>query len=133
MFGDYLAGFFDGEGSFILRFQKDSRYKTGWQVKPHINITQKNKEVLEKIKDELKIGNLYFHKRDKIWYFNVHKIQHLLKFVSLLKGKMLVKAKGLEKFEQCLVLISKKEHLTEDGLNKIKMIWLTLETEANTP
>ena len=132
MFEDYLAGFFDGEGSFIIRFVPDKRYKTGFQVKPRINITQKDKKILLKIQKTFKMGKIYFHNRDKIWYYNIQKFRDMLKFISIMKKRMIVKKNKGEKFEICLVMIINKEHLTPEGLGKIRMIWLTPETAANT-
>ncbi len=58
---DYIAGFFDGEGSLIIRFKKDKRYKTGMFVEPVINITQKDKHILEIIQQKYG-GKIYYHK-----------------------------------------------------------------------
>jgi len=49
-----------------------------------------------------------------------------------MKKRMIVKKNKLKKFETCLEMIINKEHLTPEGLEKIRMIWLTPETEANT-
>ena len=130
---DYLAGFFDGEGSFVLRFIPDKRYKSGFQIRPHINITQKNYDILEKIKQELKMGYIYFHKRDKLWYFNVYNLQDISKFISLIKEKVFVKKDRLVKFEQCIKMMLNKNHLTPESAEKMKMIWLTPKTEFNAP
>jgi len=54
---DYIAGLFDGEGSAFLVASKRV-FKTGtfWRIRPYIKITQKHQEVLEKIRDFLRIG-----------------------------------------------------------------------------
>ena len=133
MFQDYLAGFFDGEGSLIIRFKSDIRYKSGFQIKPNIDITQKHFGVLKFIKDELKMGKIYFNKQEQLWHYDIYKFEDLLKFVLILKGRLVVKKEKLESFEKCLSIIIKKEHLTKEGLEKIKKIWLNPKTEANTP
>jgi len=130
---DYLAGFFDGEGSFVLRFIPDKRYKSGFQIRPHINITQKNYDILEKIKQELKMGYIYFHKRDKLWYFNIYNLQDISKFISSIREKVFVKKDRLVKFEQCIKMMLNKNHLTPESAEKMKMIWLTPKTEFNAP
>jgi intein-encoded DNA endonuclease-like protein len=128
---NYIAGFFDGEGSFVLRIRPDSRYKTGYQISTWINITQKNREILEIIQKELNMGKLYFHKRDKIWYYNIEKLQDKIKFIETFQNLLVVKRDSLKRFSDCLKTIKEKEHLTPEGLKKLKMIWSTPETEAN--
>ena len=132
MFEDYVAGFFDGEGSLIIRFIPDKRYKSGFQIREHINITQKDLQILHLIQNRLSMGRIHFHKRDKIWYLNIYKIQDILRFVNVIKGRLVVKKDKLERFETCMKIIESKEHLTPQGLQKLKMIWLTPETELNT-
>ncbi len=130
---EYLAGFFDGEGSLTIRFRKDNRYKNGVQILPRINITQANKEILEKIKRTTKCGNIYFNRRDGTWSLDIYKIDELIKFTKMIKDKVIVKRKSLEKFYLILLMIKKKQHLDKKNLEKIKRLWLGPETEANTP
>ena len=47
---DYIAGFFDGEGSIIVRLKKDQRYRAGYQLVIKIAIHQKSRDLLELIK-----------------------------------------------------------------------------------
>ena len=61
---DYIAGFFDGEGSIIVRLKKDPRYHAGYQVVLKITLHQKSKAILEEILKSLGVdGKIYFHKR----------------------------------------------------------------------
>ena len=129
---DYIAGFFDGEGSCIVRFKKDQRYGTGIQVSPWINITSSNRKVLELIRSKFNAGKIYFHKRDKLWHLNIYATDDLLKITSLLLKKTIIKKKKLGRFLKILKLMKNKEHLTPKGLEKIKMLWHP-ETEANPP
>ena len=129
----YIAGFFDGEGSFVIRFKPDERYVTGIQVESHINITQKNLEILKLIQEELKMGKIYFHSRDQLWFLNIYKIGDKMKFVELMKDKLFVKKDKLEKFSVILEMLKNKQHLSKKGLKKLKMIWSAPETEANAP
>ena len=133
MDSQYIAGFFDGEGSLILRFKPDNRYKTGIQVGAHINITQKNLEVLKLIQKELKMGKIYFHSRDQLWFLIIYKIEDKMKFVELIKGKLFVKKNELERFSVILETMKNKEHLSKEGIEKLKMIWFAPKTEANIP
>lgn len=131
MFEDYLAGFFDGEGSLILRLKKDPRYKLGYQIELHTNITQKDRNVLEMIQKKFGFGKIYFHKRDELWHYNIYKISEIKKFVSAIKGRVVVKKERLEKFDKCLNIIISKKHLSNNGVKKIMGIWSAPETEDN--
>ena len=130
---DYIAGFFDGEGSLIIRFKKDLRYLNGFQIKPNIDIAQKNLQVLKNIKNKLKIGKLYLNKKEGVWHYNIFKFKDLSKFVKIIKRRVVVKKEKLERFEKCINMLVKKEHLTPSGFNNFKKIWLNRESEANTP
>ena len=66
---DYLAGLIDGEASFIIVFKKDRRYRTGVRVFVRFSLPQKERWVLEQVREFLGgIGNIYWHSRDKIRY-----------------------------------------------------------------
>ena len=118
----YLAGFFDGEGSLSIRIREDKRYRTGFQVLLRADITQKNRKVLELIQENLKMGNIFFNRRDKLYQYHIYRIKDLKKFVSLIIDKVIVKRKELEKFSRCVEIVSNKKHLTEEGLNEIRKI-----------
>ena len=130
---EYISGFFDGEGSLSVRIREDKRYKTGFQVLLRAEITQKNRRVLEMLKDELKIGNIYFNSHDKLWQYMIHKIKDLEKFVKIILPWSIVKKESLSKFEECVRIVINNQHLTHDGIDKIRNLWFVRESEANTP
>lgn len=132
MFEDYLAGFFDGEGSIIIRFKKDERYRAGYQIEPKINISQKHKGVLKIIQRKLGYGKIYYHKRDKLWHYNVQRFKDIRSFVSLIRGRVIVKKDRLKRFESCLDTLSKK-HVTKNNIIQIMRFWNAPETEVNSP
>jgi len=55
---NYIAGFFDGEGSVMLTVQTDRRKKYLIYVRPRIVITQKTREVLEGIQKHVECGRI---------------------------------------------------------------------------
>ncbi|RLI24174.1 hypothetical protein DRO57_07345, partial [Candidatus Bathyarchaeota archaeon] len=71
---DYIAGLFDGEGSVVVRFKKDKRYKAGYQLMLKVTLPQKSKELLEKVRDTLNMGKLYYHRRDELRYLEIYNI-----------------------------------------------------------
>ena len=122
MNSQYLAGFFDGEGSFSIRIRTDKRYKTGVQVLLRIDITQKSRNVLDLIREFAKTGNVYFNSTYKLYQFNIYKIDGLKKFISLIKDEVVVKKEELDKFSRCVEIVSKKGHLKKEGLEEIQKI-----------
>jgi len=81
----YIAGFFDGEGSLV---HNGKGYR--------IMITQTNKEVLEKIKNYARVGGVVEitkrqpHWRDS-WLFYIAKQEDVYKFISAIQEMVIVK------------------------------------------
>jgi len=78
---DYIAGFFDGEGSVSLQFHRMPSCKYGYQFLPAIIITQKNRQIIEAIQSFLKVGRLY-PRRTGVWNLEVRKQSDIRKFIS---------------------------------------------------
>ena len=130
---EYIAGFFDGEGSLILRVRKDQRYKNGFQIKPHIDVTQKNPKVLRKIQHELNMGKIYKNSSDDVCHLCIYQTDDIVKFLELIKNHVIVKKAKLNKFLYCLKMFQNKKHLSQSGFERIKTVWFGRESEANTP
>ncbi len=128
----YICGFIDGEGSFMIYFRSDTRYSSGYHVEPRLNITQKNKAILESIKETLGAGRIYFHKRDQLWHLNIERLKDLLRITKYVKESLFVKKNQASKFYQCLLLMSKKKHKTSHDVNKMFILWNAPNTEVNT-
>ena len=133
MNGNYIAGFFDGEGSLQVRIRKDERYKSGFQILMRAEITQKNKEILEILQNHLKMGNIYFNSHDKLWQYHIYKIRDLEKLIKVVLPKSIVKKDQLQRFSECIKIVVNRQHVTQEGVNKIKNLWFVRESEANTP
>jgi intein-encoded DNA endonuclease-like protein len=54
----YIVGFVDGEGSFNISFIKRSDYKYNIKVSPSFNISQKDRKILEWIKNIFNCGTI---------------------------------------------------------------------------
>jgi intein-encoded DNA endonuclease-like protein len=126
----YFSGLFDGEGSVIVRFRKDNRYENGYQITPWVNLTQKNRDVVDKMVNVFKTGKIYYHKRDNLWHVNIYGINNLISFTEKILPYLIVKKKRCEVFLKVLELMKEKKHLTKNGLNNIMTLW-DPETEDN--
>lgn len=89
---NYIAGFFDGEGT-VNRCEND-RYKIG--------ITQTNKAVLEEIQQFSGLGYIHRIKKRKshwkdAWLYYISKQEDVYKFLSRISNKSIVKRKTIIK------------------------------------
>lgn len=121
----WLVGFTDGDGCFHVNIGKDSRMKIGYQVKLNWSLTQHNKDInLLKTINKLFLDNKGFIYKNKDC--NILRIQNLLvlnKYILPLFLKTSLNTRKNKDFFywlQIFDLIIKKEHLTIEGLNKIK-------------
>lgn len=84
---EYIAGFFDGEGSI-------TNNKKGFRI----TIAQANFEVLEQIKNFTGIGNIFKNKKrenhwKESWVFYIAKQNDVLLFLTHVKPYLIVKSK----------------------------------------
>ena len=63
---DYVVGLTDGEGCFYVNIWKSDSYRAGYaiQLHFHIKMQEKDKSLLDKVKNTLKCGGVYFQNRD---------------------------------------------------------------------
>lgn len=117
----FITGFVDGEGSFIILINKNSRLKTGWEVKLKFSITvhQKDKAILEKIKFFLGLGEIYKNRANLIEY-NVSSVKDLAIIINNF-DKFPLKTKkfaDFKLFREVFIIKKNKEHLNISGLIK---------------
>ena len=58
---NYITGFSNGEGSFVISLVKNERLKTGWQLDPGFSIELhiKDLNLLKQIKAYFKVATIY--------------------------------------------------------------------------
>lgn len=117
--GYYIAGFVDGEGSFMLKFRPRPDFSTGWKVSLTFNVSQKDEVILALIKKHIGCGTL-FQKGGGVWMYEVNNLvairDHVVPFFrrfGFLSGK---KKKDFEIFRKMLDLFLEGCHLTPDGI-----------------
>lgn len=124
---DYIAGFFDGEGSFGLY---------GKIKRPKVSITQTDFDILEKIRIFLGMGQVYKLSKRKdnwkdSWIFTITNREDCLKFVKLIKPHLLLERK-IKKAEEIIdelenYLENNKLYKSERDTLKQKVIELSLQ------
>ena len=135
---DYVVGLTDGEGCFFVNTWNSPAYKAGCgiQLHFHIKMQEKDKPLLEKIKNTLKCGAVYFQKEHRAnhcqcYRYTVNSHRDILKVVIPFFKKhplqSVSKQKSFVVFCQIAELIQSGKHLTKHGIKKIR----TLKSQMN--
>jgi hypothetical protein len=126
----WIVGFVDGEGCFSISFVKNKTVRFGYQIFTEFVITQgeKSKSVLEGVADFFRCGRLYCNKRHD--NHNEHLYRYCVRAREDLQTKIIPffekhhlqtsKRKDFEIFVSVVSMMSKGEHLTEDGFAAIR-------------
>ncbi len=128
--GFYFAGFVDGEGSFNLSFRKRPDYKLPWKVSLCLNVSQKDRSILELLKSHLGCGTIRY-KSDGVWFFEVNHLAeihgHVIPFFDRFSFLSAKKKRDYAIFKQMARLMSAGEHLRKEGTLEL----LKLRREMN--
>jgi LAGLIDADG endonuclease len=135
--GYWIAGFFEGEGSFNVAFKLKSDLRMGIQVSPEISVTQhaSGKQVLELIKKTFGgIGSGILlkdrsNKGNNVLVYKVTSLKELLNTVIPFLQKYNIYSARTAEFNMLVAvcgMLQKKEHLTVAGM--IKIINLVYDT-----
>jgi len=128
----YVAGFIDGEGSFVVSFGRHRTLKRGIEVRAEfiIELRADDVEILKRILKTIGCGKIYDAAYDKYgWYPHVkYKItstkdmeKYLLPFFD--KTPLQAKKRGVYKiFRKIVLMIRKKQHLTDVGFARIQKL-----------
>jgi hypothetical protein len=119
---NFLTGFADAEGSFVLSITKSNLVKSGWVIKPRfqIHLHQKDLFVLEAIKNYLGVGKIYLQGTTSVEY-RVFSIKELKIVLDHFDNFPLLSQKYADYFlfKQAYLWLVNREHLTPEGLRKI--------------
>jgi hypothetical protein len=134
---DYIVGLTDGEGCFHVNLWKSPAYRVGFgvQLHFHIKMQEKDKPLLEKIKNTLGCGAVYFQKERRInhcqcYRFTVNSHRDILEIViPFFKNNPLQsvsKNKSFLVFCKVAELVHSGEHHTKKGIEKIRKLKLVM-------
>lgn len=130
----FLTGFSDAEGSFSILIQTNSKYATGWRIKPvfTIGLHKKDLDLLKNLQSYLGIGKIHIHGKDSI-QFRVDSLKDLQILINHFENFPLVTAKLADYilFKKAFDIILLKEHLSQQGLLKIVGIKASLNLGLN--
>jgi len=120
--GNYLAGFTDGEGSFNVSLRKREDHLMQWQVVLTFNVSQKESYILSQLKKHLGCGRIQQRKDGLHMYVcsNPLSIQEkVIPFFRKFNFRSQTKKKNFSVFSQIAEKVFNKEHLTPQGLQEI--------------
>jgi len=126
----WIAGFVDGEGCFSISIVKNNTVRFGYQVFTEFVISQgeKNKTCLEEIMAFFGCGKLYVNNRsdnhnEPLYRYCVRSRDDLWNtIIPFFKTYSLRTAKSndFEVFTRVIEMMTKGEHLTNEGFQKIR-------------
>lgn len=129
---NYIVGLVDGEGCFCVSINKrKDKSKLEVQLLFEIELRADDKEILERVKETLGCGNIYYldYERYKKWKPHYkYKVSNLVdistKIIPFFTKYPLQAKKKYSFMLFCEVcdLMLKKQHLTADGVERIKRL-----------
>ena len=134
----YIAGFIDGEGSFVFFFSPRKDIKSGFETRIDFQIELRidDREILERIKETLGCGVIHVlnYERYKKWMphvkYRISKINDLRnKLIPFLRKYPLhaKKRKNFEIFAEAVEIKWRKEHKTKEGIKRLKELRKQIE------
>ena len=122
----WVTGFVDGEGCFFVGLNEHSDMKTGVQVLPEFTVVQHERDVqlLFALKEFFGCGVVRVNHGDRMAY-RVRSVKHLLEHIVPFFVKHPLKTKknvDFQKFRDVLLLMQAGNHLTIEGVERIRSI-----------
>ena len=122
----WIVGFVDGEGCFYVGINPHPDMTAGFQVLPEFTVVQHERDVqiLYALKTHFGCGVVRKNHADRMAYrvrSKEHLLQHIIPFFEKHKLKS-KKRQDFEKFRRILRLMDAGEHLSSEGIEKIRTI-----------
>ena len=122
----WIVGFVDGEGCFHIGINKNSTMTLGVQVLPEFTVVQhqRDEQVLYALKAYFGCGVVRKNHGTRLCY-RVRGHENLLQRILPFFEKHQLKTRkrvDFAKFRKVVLLMEKGEHLTQEGLEKIRQI-----------
>jgi len=122
----WVVGFVDGEGCFYVGINSQPEMKTGYQVLPEFTVVQHEQDIqlLYALKQFFGCGVVRQNHGERMAY-RVRGVEHLQeRIIPFFEKHSLKTKKHLDflKFRKVLMMMYRNEHLTLDGIEKIRQI-----------
>jgi len=138
---DYIVGLTDGEGCFHVNLSKSNRYKAGYvvQLHFHIKLQEKDKPLLEKVRNTLQCGTVYFQKEVRsnhcqCYRYTVYSSKDIfgiiVPFFQEHPLQSVSKQESFKLFCKIAKFVKSGGHLSKEGIEKIKTIKSTMNQKT---
>jgi hypothetical protein len=122
----WITGFVDGEGCFHIGISRHPEMTLGFQVLPEFTVVQHKRDVqlLHALKAHFGCGVVRANHGDRM-AFRVRGQENLLTRIVPFFVKHPLKSKkrvDFERFRRVLLMMERGDHLTDEGLEKIRSI-----------
>jgi len=121
----WITGFIDGEGSFGVQCIKSPSNRIGWSVGLDfsIGLHKKDRRILEHIQSYFGVGDISDSGSNTV-KFRIRSVQGLTIILKHFEKYPLITHKFYDYllWREAIIMINRKEHLTEEGLRKIVSI-----------
>ena len=129
----WITGFVDGEGCFSVEINKNETMKIGYQVIPSFVVSQNaiSVNVLHGLKAYFKTGVVRSGGHEGRLQYRVRDTTQLReRIIPFFEQNKLKTRKAVDfiKFRKVLLLMERNEHLTQEGLDKIRLIKDSMNT-----
>src|ERR1700730_2805106 len=122
----WVVGFVDGEGCFFVGINRHPEMTSGFQVLPEFTVVQHQRDIqlLHALKQFFGCGVVRTNHAERKAYW-VRSLDHLNeKIVPFFEQHSLKSKKRIDfaKFRRVLLLMTRNEHLTSEGIEEIRAI-----------
>ena len=130
---EYVVGLTDGEGCFYVNMGESLAYRSGTRVQMHfhLKLQERDKELLEKVRNTLGCGAVYFQKEQRANHTQCYRytvssrteiFNKIIPFFRQYPLQSASKQKSFKIFCQVAVLLQKQTHLTKKGIERIRAL-----------
>ena len=130
---EYIVGLTDGEGCFYVNIWNSDSYRAGCGIQLHfyIKMQERDRPLLEKVKNTFGCGEVYFQNEKRINHAQCYRytvssqadiLGIIIPFFKKYPLQSVSKRKSFEVFCKIAKLFEQKAHLTKAGLAKIKKL-----------
>lgn len=121
---EYISGYVDGEGSFLVSFSPRQKLSVGLEVRPSFSIGQRSdrSQVLRNIQTYFGCGSIRKSSRDFCDKYEVRSIKDLCDVIIphfLAHPLLSEKQREVELFAQICDLVRRGKHKTRKGIEKV--------------
>ena len=126
-------GLTDGEGCFYVNVGESSRYRSGVRIQMHFHIKmqEKDRQLLEKVKNTMGCGAVYFQKEQRVNHAQCYRytvssqsdiFNIVIPFFKQHHLQSYSKNYSFRIFYRIAQLVKSKAHLSKAGINKIRAL-----------